>query len=78
VTIAAHFGGATGGVTLDNKQLSLRRITLGAVSEFAGKAAAAMASLRMASRARRAASRLFAAMMMFLMTSSAVSGFSSK
>ena len=41
VTIAAHFGGATGGVTLDNKQLSLRRIALGAVGEFARQTAAA-------------------------------------
>ena len=41
VTIAAHFGGATGGVTLDNKELSFRRIALGAVGKLTGQATAA-------------------------------------
>ena len=38
--VAALFGGTTGGVSFDNIELGLRRIALGAVGEFAGKAAA--------------------------------------
>ncbi len=36
-TVAALFGGATGGVTFDNIKLGFRRVAFGAIGEFPGK-----------------------------------------
>src|SRR5580692_9907632 len=37
--VAAHLGGATGGLSLNNEQLAARRIAFLAIGEFAGQAA---------------------------------------